>query len=691
MTKPDSLLIEIGTEELPPNDLFRLSQAFSTNITTAFEQQGITYGDVKSFASPRRMALLIENVDAMLPDKVIQKKGPPLKAAYDELKKPTQALLGFADSLGVEISSLKHLETEKGVWLVYDFFEKGKSLKDVLPEMLLKALHTLPIAKTMRWGNEEDSFVRPIHWIVILHGTNVIPFKAFGVESSNTTYGHRFHAPNPIHIKHPKEYEQDLLAAKVIADFGKRRDSIKEQIMKIAAHNNATPHIEEALLDEVCGLVEWPIAMEGEFNKQYLNLPSEVLITSMQNHQRSFAMMDSSGKILPHFIFISNIDANPPTNIIHGNERVMHARLSDAEFFFKNDLTKPLASHLELLKQMIFQQKLGTLHEKSQRISKLSEMIGGELNIERDLCAHAGLLCKADLLTTMVGEFPELQGIMGKYYARASKEPEDVAVAIEEHYLPRNAADRLPATKLGTTVSLADKLDTMVGIFGIGLIPTGDKDPYGLRRNAFSIIKMIIENKLNLDIKPLLDFSQTLYGDSIAKDTPQKLASFIFERFRSYFQELKVSNNIIDAVMATSPSRPLDFYQRVQAVKHFLTLPQAEALSSANKRVSNIISKSGLSAHAFVNPQITESLLKEPSELKLYKQIAELEPILLPLIQEGKYTESLTKLSAMKDTVDEFFDKVMVMVDDAQLRHNRIQLLMWLRGLFIKIADISLL
>jgi len=683
------LLIEIGTEELPPHHLGKLSSAFSKVLAESLQAAGISPGQIEHFVTPRRIAARFSDVPSMQPQRLVQKRGPALASAYDAKGNPTQAALGFAKSCKVDISELKTLETQQGSWLVFEQQEGGLLLADILPAMIEKAINEIPAKKRMRWGDGSEEFLRPIHWVTIVHGKNAVPVKVFGLYASANTYGHRVHAPEALLITDANDYLPLLRQAKVIADLTERKQLIQQAIDILGKDQGGNTVIEPELLDEVSGLVEWPVPLSAQFDQAFLEVPQEALISSMQNHQKCFAIKNHHGKLLNTFVLVSNTQAGSPEHIIQGNERVMHARLADAKFFYDQDRKNPLSARLEGLKNMIFQKKLGTLYDKSQRISKLAGAIAKQIAVSPRSTERAGKLCKADLLTEMVFEFPELQGIMGNYYARHDGEPDEVCVAIQESYLPRFAKDSLPETPAGICVALADRLDTLMGIFGIGQLPSGDKDPFGLRRQALAILRILIERKLPLDLEELCQMARHGYGGLIDVEVIQQVLHFCFERFKAWYQEQGISLQTIESVLANRVTEPYDCSLRVLAVSHFQTLPEAENLASANKRVRNILQKSGLVFNLQQLPAISPEFLTETAEKNLHMAIEALQRKTEPLIQERKYQEALAELATLQQVVDNFFDEVMVMSDDERLRNNRIRLLGHLSALFMQIADIS--
>lgn len=692
MSALEPLLIEIGTEELPPLEMLKLRDALCAQLAEKFSAENIPFSSSKSFVSPRRLAVLFQDVPTIQPDRLIDKKGPPIQAAFDAQKQPTQALLGFAKSVGVTVDELKTVETDKGTWFMYQIHEKGKPTAQIISTIVKSVLPNLPANKTMRWADKTDTFVRPVHWIVLLHGSNIVPFEAFGLNSGRLSYGHRVHGQNPFEINHANDYEENLQSQFVIADFDKRKAKIKQQIIALANQMKGEAILDDNLLDEVCGLTEWPTAYVAQFSDNFLAIPKEALISAMQKHQRCFAVQKPSDHaLLPCFILISNLEVVDPKNIIHGNERVMNARLTDAKFFYEQDKLTSLDSRLDLLRQMIFQKKLGTLHDKSQRLAKLAKYIGERLGVSPTECERAAWLCKTDLFTYMVGEFPELQGIMGHYYALNDKESPAIANAIEYHYYPRFSKDTLPTDAVSLAVALADRIDTLVGTFGIGLVPSSDKDPYALRRSALGIIRIIVESKLDLDLTDLIDIAIENYGNVLFEQPHTKLIPFIFERFRAYCLENGFTNGVFDAVLANTPTKPYDFYLRLKAVSAFIQLEEAEALAKAFKRVNNILVKSGAHAKTGKSLSVSTELLTVPAEIILFEKISTLLPLTTPLIESRQYDAALKHLATIKPEVDAFFETVMVNTEDEAVRKNRTHLLLSLRNLFVKIADIGLL
>ncbi len=685
----DTLLFEIGTEELPSKSLLPLSSALKNNVEDSLKKAGLNFTDIKAFATPRRIALMVKDLEAKQPTQNIERKGPALQAAFDNDGNPTKACEGFAKSCGCSVKELEKVETDKGTWLMHRSEQAGKTLNELLPDILQQAIKQLPIAKRMRWGNGNAEFVRPVHWILLMHGKTVIDTEILGLSSSNITYGHRFHAPDAIKLKKADDYEDTLFKAHVIADFDMRKQHIQTLSQRAVKKVQGQIIIEPALLEEVTGIVEWPAPLLVPFDARFLQVPKEALIAVMRDHQKCFYIEDTQGELLPYFITVSNLEIKDPSLIIQGNQKVMTARFSDAEFFYNIDQKHSLESRIDGLKHVIFQAKLGTLHDKAQRISALAKTVAQEIKGDAQSAERAGLLAKTDLMTDMVGEFPELQGIMGRYYALNDNENETIAHAIGQHYQPRFSGDALPETKEALSVAIADRMDTLVGIFGINQAPTGDKDPFALRRAALGILRMMLEKQLDLDLKRLLQQAKEAYDITLEnQNVLQDCYDFIIERLKAWYLERNVKADVFAAVVAKQPARPLDFHQRMEAVIAFREIPAAKSLAAANKRVSNILSKQGT---VKLPDKLQDNLLQETAEINLAKAIAQQSQQVMPLLQAGKYNEALTQLAELREPVDQFFDDVMVMVDDEALRNNRLVLLKQLRGLFLEAADISLL
>ena len=695
VTEQHDLLFELGSEELPPKTLLILSRALTDGIINGLKEADLSYGEVKSYATPRRLAVLIHDLNATQPDKVVEKRGPALKAAYDNEGNPSKAAIGFAQSCGTTFDQLEQLKTDKGEWLIFKQAVQGQTTVELVPEIIRKSIAALPIAKRMRWGNNTAEFVRPVHWAVLLYGEIVINAEILGLKTGKQTRGHRFHAPAAITISSPQSYAQTLLEqGRVIADFEQRKDIIRARANEAAAKVGGTAHIEEDLLNEISSLNEYPVPVVGNFDTRFLALPKEVLITTMQSNQKYFPVVNADGGLLAHFITFSNLESTNPASIQRGNERVILPRFADAEFFWNQDRKQPLSARVELLKTIVFQQKLGTLFDKTQRVIKLTKLIAtyhSELKSDVVLAERAAELSKADLLTNMVSEFPNLQGIMGHYYALADGEHPDVAKAIEEQYFPKQSGSKTAESKVGQILAITDKIDTVTSIFSIGLLPTGDKDPYGLRRATLGILRTIIENNLTFNLNVLVDTSLGYlkhhdlknYEGFDRESTKVTVMDFIFERLRGYCLEQGFSHDEFEAVISIKPAQPLDFMQRLQAVKAFRALPEAESLAAANKRISNILKKSETPAAATVGE------LVETAEIELLAVAKQSAADIEPLLAQGDYQAALYRLAQLKQPVDNFFDNVMVNCDDLTLRASRLALLDLLAQQFLQIADIS--
>ena len=686
MTTRD-LLMEIGTEELPPKALKKLSAAFTQEIVDGLSKSGLQHAAVQSYASPRRLAVLVPDLIVAQADKEAVRRGPALAAAFKEDGCATPAAMGFAKSNGVKVEDLEKLETPEGAWLIFRKLEKGQATATLLPGIVQAALDALPIPKRMRWGNSSAQFVRPVHWVVLLFGDAVIDAEILGVRAGRETRGHRFLHPAKLYIGEPAAYAPLLeTEGHVLADFAMRREAIRGQVLKAAAQLEGTAVIDNALLDEVTGMVEWPSAVTGNFEAHFLSVPSEALISTMKANQKYFHVVDAQGKLLPHFITIANIESRDVNAVRAGNERVVRPRFTDAAFFWDQDRKKKLADYLDGLKTVVFQNKLGTLYEKAERVAKLAGHIGAALGASVVQCERAALLSKCDLLTHMVGEFPELQGIMGRYYAQHDGEAAEVAQALDEQYMPRYAGDVLPVSKTGQAVAIADKLDTLTGIFGIGQLPTGDKDPFALRRAALGTLRIIIEQRLELDLMNLLEIAQQHCGDKLdIKNVAAPVYDFMMERLRAYYADAGMDIDAFEAVLVLRPPQPYDFDRRVRAVTAFRKLPEAASLSAANKRIGNILKQ----ADSGIPENVNSSLLKDEAERTLAGTLVVLDKEVAPLFNARDYTGALQKLAALRTKVDTFFEQVMVMADDPALRANRLALLSQLRALFLRVADIS--
>ncbi len=681
------LLIELGTEELPPKALSKLSDAFRSEIVKALSDAELSFGTVHSYASPRRLALVIEQLQVNQADREIERKGPALAAAYDKDGQPTKAALGFARSCGVDIGALSELRNEQGAWLVYRGVQSGQPARRLIPGMVSHALSRLPIPKRMRWGAGSAQFVRPVHWLVLLHGDELIEAEILGVKADRYSYGHRFHAPGALAISAPADYSRQLeQQGRVIADFDRRRQLIREQIAAVAAEAGAEAVVEEGLLDEVTALVEWPVALIGRFDEHFLDVPAEALISSMQEHQKYFPLRDASGRLLPSFITIANIDSRDPAAVRAGNERVIRPRLADAAFFWEQDRKRPLASHLDALKQVVYQAELGSLYEKSRRVAALASAIAEVLRLNSAEAERAGWLGKCDLQTAMVGEFPELQGIMGRYYAVHDGEPEAVALALDEQYMPRFGGDRIAGSATGRVLAVAERADTLLGIFAIGRAPSGDKDPFALRRAALGLMRSLIEGELDLDLEWLLEQAALhLPGKLDAGAQVQAVLDFCLERLRGYYHEQGVEADLFEAVAALKPTRPLDFHQRIEACLGFAKLPEAASLAAANKRIRNILRKAEDTLPAALQSQ----LLVEPAEQALAAALTAAQSDAKAFLQQRDYGRTLERLAALGKPVDAFFDDVMVMAEEPAVRGNRLKLLQEISHTFLEVADVS--
>ena len=691
-----TILFELGCEELPPKSLKPLRDALQASVTEQLNEAEIGFDSIKVFAAPRRLAIRIEGISDKQPDRSEQKRGPAIKAAFDSDGNPTRAAMGFAKGLGIDASELITINTDKGDYVGYEQIIQGQATTELLPTIFQTALDNLPIAKRMRSGASRNEFVRPVQWAVLMQDSAVIDATIQGHQTGKQTRGHRFHSPDYHEITHANDYEQLLDDLKVVADFDKRQTLIKNQVKTLADEVNADPIVPQDLLDEVTALVDFPIALRANFEARFLQVPQEALISTMQADQKYFCLTDKAGKLQPYFIFITNIESKDPNQIIEGNEKVVRPRLADAEFFFLQDQKQPLFALTESLKTRVFQDKLGTIWEKSERIAKLAAFIatlmqqqGRDINVDETV--RAAILSKADLASSLVGEYPELQGIAGTYYARLNDEPEAVAASLQEQYLPKFSGDVLPQTPIGICLALADRLDTLVGIFAIDQAPTGSKDPFSLRRSAIGILRILIEKQLPINLVALVEQAikgySTSEGSKIAKmgDTFTQVMAFLNSRYRAMYTEQGVSVDTIQAVQAINPHMPLDFDQRIRAVQTFSELPQAEELADSNKRVANILAKSEVS----VADTVDEALLSEAAEQTLYQAVQQAQMAVKPLLETADYTQVLQTLISLDAPLSGFFADVMVNSEDAALKNNRLALLKQVRALFLTVADIS--
>jgi len=702
MSTSKHLLFELGSEELPPKTLLKLSNALLNNIVQGLNAAELTFTGSKAYATPRRLAVFIENLASAQPDKIVEKRGPAIQAAFAPDGTPSKAAMGFAVSCGTSFEQLGRLKTDKGEWLSFTQAIKGQATENLIPDIIRQSIAGLPIAKRMRWGSFTTEFVRPVHWAVLLYGNSVINTEVLGLQTGAATQGHRFHAPQKITLAKPEDYADTLYQqGRVIADFEQRKTIIREAAQKSASAVNGKAHIDDDLLEEIAALNEWPVPITGTFDSRFLELPPEVLITTMQTNQKYFPVKNAEGGLLANFITFSNIESSNPKSIQQGNERVVTPRLSDAEFFWNQDRKKTLEDRVKSLPSVIFQENLGTVYDKTIRVRNLAKFIAGHLSADVELAERAALLAKTDLMTEMVGEFGNLQGIMGRYYALADNEPKELALALEEQYFPKQSGSPTASSTTGQILAIAEKIDTLVGIFAVGLIPTGDKDPYALRRATLGILRTIIENKLNINIIELTEFADVqikpiashvgsgdkMYATGYVGNTPpvtsDRVIDFIFERLRGYCLDHGYTADEFDAVIAVKPPEPLDFIQRLKAVKAFRQLPEAEGLAAANKRIRNILKKSD------TQPAVCVGALLEAQEKQLLQAALQSAEDIQPLLAQRNYQATLNRLAGLRNDVDAFFDHVMVMTDDLELRANRLALLNMLSEQFLTCADIS--
>ncbi len=685
----ENLLIELGTEELPPKSLRKLAESFASNVETELNKAEIAFDSVRWLASPRRLALIVSNLANAQTDKIVEKRGPAVNVAFDAEGQATKAAQGWARSNGITVEQAERLVTDKGEWLLFKSEVKGQNVAQLIPAIAASALAKLPIPKPMRWGSASTQFIRPVHTVCMLFGAQLIQGELLGVESDRVIRGHRFLGEAELTLNHADQYEQLLDdSGKVIVDYERRKAIIRDQVEAVAAHENGVAAIDEELLEEVTSLVEWPVTLVGSFEEKFLDVPSEALIYTMKDNQKYFPVLDQDGKLLPRFIFVSNIVSRDPSQVISGNEKVVRPRLADAEFFFETDKKKTLASRLESLSSVLFQKQLGTLKEKSERISNVAEDIALQIKADTKHAQRAGLLSKTDLMTEMVLEFPDVQGVMGMYYAKHDGEDHEVAIALNEQYLPRFAGDKLPTSLVACAVSLADKLDTLVGIFGIGQAPKGDKDPFALRRAAIGLLRIITDKNLDLDIVELAEIAKAQYGSKLTNENVvNDVVDFLFARFRATYQANGFSVELIQSVLDRRPTKPVDFEKRIQAVAKFHELPEAAPIAAANKRISNILAK----VKGDINADVDASLLEEDAEKTLAEVLASLESKLSPLFAKGDYEAALFELASLQTPVDGFFDNVMVMAEDDAVKQNRLAILNRLRNLFLQVADVSVL
>jgi glycyl-tRNA synthetase beta chain len=690
VSRARDFLIEIGTEELPPKALRSLMEAFGANLASGIDAARLDHGKVHAYSSPRRLSVLVEKLALAQEDRSVEQKGPPVSVAFDDDGKPKPAATAFAAKCGVAVDDLDRVATEKGEWLIFNTTEKGRSTAELIPGIIERALAALPIPRRMRWGAGEAEFVRPVHWIVLLHGKDVIDTTIMGIETGRESRGHRYHSSGSIAIEKPGNY-LDVLETEgyVIADFERRRDMIREGVEAAAEQVGGNIVDGESLYDEVAALVEWPVPIVGAFDEVYLELPREVVISTLTGHQRYFPVADNNAHLLPHFVTVANLESKDPEQVIEGNERVIRPRLADAAFFWDSDRRKPLADRGEGLRDVVYQRGLGSLFDKSQRIARIAAWLAAQLGVDAGHVERAAALAKCDLLTGMVGEFPDLQGIMGRYYALSDGEPQAVADAIAEHYQPRFAGDELPATAVGQALAIAEKLDTLAGIFSIGKKPSGNRDPFGLRRAALGAVRILIERRIDVDLEGLIHCAveQQPEGKIARDELANELYGFITDRLRRYFldRDAGLRTETFDAVMARKPDSLVDFDRRLAAVQTFARLEQAESLAAANKRIANILRQAG-------NPEglsVSLKLLQLDAERTLHSALDNAREKVAPMLEQRRYAEILNELADLRDPVDRFFDDVMVMADDESVRNNRLALLGELRALFLDVADIS--
>jgi glycyl-tRNA synthetase beta chain len=681
------LLFELGTEELPPVALESLSAALEREFVKGLDDAGLTHGEVTAYCTPRRLALLVRDCATAQPDRDVERRGPAVKAAFDGNGQPTKAAEGFARSCGTTVDRLARVETDKGEWLSYRLHQPGQAAQALLPAIAEQALNRLPIPKRMRWGASEAQFVRPVHWLLFLHGDQVVPCTLLDAKADDLTYGHRFHHPQAITLYDPLDYEQVLAdLGYVIAHFDRRREEIKEQVQALAAEIGGSADLDDDLLDEVTALNEWPVAVAGTFDAGFLEVPQEALVATMKGNQKYFPVFDSAGRLMNRFITVANIASTRPEVIREGNERVIRPRLADAMFFWQQDGKHRLSDHIASLHDVVFQKDLGSMFDKSERVAALAERIADAIGGDRVLARRAGELSRCDLMTQMVFEFPEMQGIMGRYQAMRDGEPEELAQAMDEFYQPRFSGDRLPQTRTGIAISLAEKLDSLVGIFGVGMKPTGDKDPFALRRAALGALRIMREHSLPIDLPEILGQAETLLGNRL-KETgvASNVYGFMLERLRGLYAELGTAHDSFDAVAAVEPRSIADFDRRLQAVEAFRALPESEALASANKRIGNLLRK----AEDPVPDAVDPDSFADTAEAALHGALRQVSGVVATLEATGDYRGMLQALAGLRDPVDRFFDQVMVMADDAVLRVNRLALLRALADEFLKVADVS--
>ena len=688
--RTENCLVELGTEELPPKALKSLGEAFATQFEAALTQADLSFDSVSWFAAPRRLAVYVSGLAEGQADKVVEKRGPAVSAAFDADGNPTKAAQGWARGNGIDVADAERLVTDKGEWLLHKAHVPGQSVAELLEGLINQAVSKLPIPKPMRWGNYNTQFIRPVHTLCVLYGSEVVNVSVLGLTSGRVVQGHRFHGEGRFDLDHADNYASALEQQYVLADFEARKDKVRQQLEDAAQSLSLKPDYNEDLLEEIASLVEWPVVLQAGFDEAFLAVPKEALIYTMKDDQKYVPLLDSDGALSNTFLFVTNIESRDASQVISGNEKVIRPRLADAEFFFNSDKKTTLESRLESLETVLFQKQLGTLKEKSERISALSAFIASQIDANETQAARAGLLAKTDLMSNMVMEFPDVQGVMGKYYALNDGEDAPVAEALYEQYMPRFAGDALPSSGVSASVALADKLDTLVGIFGIGQLPKGDKDPFALRRAAIGVLRIVTELSLPLDLETLVSKAIDVYGDKLTNaETQSQVVDFVLGRFTALLQDQAIAIDVIQAVAARRPTKPADYLARVHAVDKFRALEEAEALAAANKRVANILAKQNVEVTDTVN--IDESLLTEEAEKALYVELKAAQKEVDIAVPSQDYTRILTALATLRNVIDNFFDNVMVMADDEAVKNNRLALLSLLRQLFLTTADISIL
>ncbi|CAB9492086.1 glycine--tRNA ligase subunit beta [Alteromonas macleodii] len=688
--RTENCLVELGTEELPPKALKSLGEAFATQFEAALSQADLSFDSVSWFAAPRRLAVYVSGLAEGQADKVVEKRGPAVSAAFDADGNPTKAAQGWARGNGIDVSDAERLVTDKGEWLLHKAHVPGQTIAELLEGLINQAVSKLPIPKPMRWGNYNTQFIRPVHTLCVLYGSEVVNVSVLGLTSGRVVQGHRFHGEGRFELDHADNYASALEQQYVLADFEARKDKVRQQLEDAAKNLSLKPDYDEELLEEIASLVEWPVVLQAGFDKGFLEVPKEALIYTMKDDQKYVPLLDSDGALSNTFLFVTNIESHDASQVISGNEKVIRPRLADAEFFFNSDKKTTLESRLESLETVLFQKQLGTLKEKSERISALSAFIASQIDANETQAARAGLLAKTDLMSNMVMEFPDVQGVMGKYYALNDGEDAPVAEALYEQYMPRFAGDALPSSGVSASVALADKLDTLVGIFGIGQLPKGDKDPFALRRAAIGVLRIVTELSLPLDLETLVSKAIEVYGNKLTNaETQTQVVDFVLGRFNALLQDQAIAIDVIQAVAARRPTKPSDYLARVYAVDKFKALEEAEALAAANKRVANILAKQKVDVTNSAN--IDESLLAEDAEKALYADLIAAQKEVDNALPSHDYTRILSALATLRNVIDNFFDNVMVMADDEAVKNNRLALLSLLRQLFLTTADISIL